>query len=351
MIPSFVIKLHPISPWRVGLGPARETADLIYHSDSLYSAITLAMEQFGWLSDWIAATAECDEPDVRFTSCFPFVDDTLFIVPPRNLWPPAPSPRVRWKSARFVPLTLVLQMLKDPDLRLREEEGWGVDPDSECLLPAVSGQRMRAPFRLAIRRSVSVDRLTGQTTDPTQTACLEFSPGCGLWTGVWYSSEQAATRWDARLKACFRLLADSGFGGQRARGFGRTQPPEFLENAFADLPAVSNDSPVSETETPEADASTEHAYWLLSLFSPSKQDQIDWTRGSYSVVTRSGVTASRPRPGQIKQSLQMVVEGSVLFAAKPLKGAVTNVVPEDFPHPVYRSGYAIAVLIPWRVLL
>ena len=37
------------------------------------------------------------------------------------------------------------------------------------------------------------------------------------------------------MKAAFRLLADSGFGGERSRGWGRSEPPEFVEG---DLPEM-----------------------------------------------------------------------------------------------------------------
>jgi hypothetical protein len=44
----------------------------------------------------------------------------------------------------------------------------------------------------------------------------------------------------------------------------------------------------------------------------------------------------------------MVEEGSVLFAGGELKGSLQNVAPAEHPHPVYRSGAALAIAIPWR---
>src|SRR5258708_20465229 len=113
MDPATLIRLRPTTPWRVGPNSGvREQVDSIYHSDSLYSAVCGAMGQLGWLEDWLAATVLRPEgPAVRFSSCFPFQDSTLFVTPPRNLWPPPPSPKTRWKGARFVPLALVHSMI------------------------------------------------------------------------------------------------------------------------------------------------------------------------------------------------------------------------------------------------
>ena len=37
------------------------------------------------------------------------------------------------------------------------------------------------------------------------------------------------------VKAAFRLLADTGFGGERSRGWGRSEAPEFTEGMLPDL--------------------------------------------------------------------------------------------------------------------
>lgn len=101
-----LIRLHPTGPWRIGPDSGdRDRVDRVYHSDTLYSAVSSAMAQLGELEAWLDATARRPDPAVRFSSCFPFQGDTLFVVPPRILWPPPPSAKVRWKGARFVPLS------------------------------------------------------------------------------------------------------------------------------------------------------------------------------------------------------------------------------------------------------
>ena len=103
MNPGLAVKLRPTGPWRMGPDSgARNQVDFIYHSDSLYSAITAAMARLGSLEDWLEATARNGAPAVCFSSCFPFLDEIRFVVPPRTLWPPAApallAARVRWRA-------------------------------------------------------------------------------------------------------------------------------------------------------------------------------------------------------------------------------------------------------------
>jgi CRISPR type III-A-associated RAMP protein Csm4 len=93
----------------------------------------------------------------------------------------------------------------------------------------------------------------------------------------------------------------------------------------------------------------ETAWWLLSLFHPSPDDAIDWTRGNYSVTTRGGRIESNAGWGEPKRNTRMIAEGSVLIAPSEPRGSVANVAPDGFPHPVYRSGYALAIPIPLKV--
>ena len=58
MNPGLVVKLRPSGPWRIGPDSgARNRVDVIYHSDSLFSAVTSAMSRMGRLEEWLDATA------------------------------------------------------------------------------------------------------------------------------------------------------------------------------------------------------------------------------------------------------------------------------------------------------
>ena len=232
MNPGLVVKLRPAGPWRIGPDSgARNRVDAIYHSDSLYSAVTSAMSRMGLLEAWLDATARSQTSAVCFSSCFPFLDDIGFVVPPRTVWPPtspqAMSARVRWKRARFIPLSVVESILSGKKLN---ENQWSVDGASGCLVPVGKA----GPFRTSVRWNAAVDRLSG-SSERHATACIEFREGCGLWTVAGFSDDAARDQWQDRVKAAFRLLADTGFGGERSRGWGRAETPEFVEGTLPGL--------------------------------------------------------------------------------------------------------------------
>jgi hypothetical protein len=262
---------------------------------------------------------------VRFSSCFPFQGDLNFIVPPRNLWPPPASPKVRWRGAKFVPLSVVNELLTSRSI---SEEGWTVDPASECLIPIGTSGAASGPFRVSVRSSAAIDR-HGMGVIAHSTACIEFASHSGLWAVAQFADDAAREKWSAPLKGALRLLADSGFGGERSRGWGRANV------SFSDDPL-----PFAATVD-----SADSAWWMLSLFHPASDDSIDWGRGSYSLTTRGGRIESPVRWGDEKKPTRMIAEGSVIVAAAEPLGSVSNVAPDDFPHPVYRAGYALAVPI------
>jgi hypothetical protein len=392
------------------------------------------------------------------------------------------SARVRWKSARFVPLTVVEALLSGEKLNANQ---WSVDGASGCLVPNGKG----GPFRTGVRWNAAVDRLSG-ASERHATACIEFRPGSGLWTIVGFADDAARDRWQEPVKAAFRLLADTGFGGERSRGWGRADAPEFIEGSLpeliiqertkaaaesspvpplqeppvepspvppieeppvenppeqeppAELPppdpeppafpepeplpameaevratesivemraeedgshrdteaqslteetdesqqvpaAVSQELAAAEEEISRRDAENaeksaekteeaveavpepadeEHelaalaagrpsgpplqAHWLLSLFTPAAADAVDWARGSYTVLARGGRVDSPSGSGELKKQIQMVAEGSVLYADGVPRGAAADVAPDGFAHPVFRAGFALSIRLP-----
>jgi len=331
MSSGLLIRLRPVGPWRIGPDSGdRDRVDRIYHSDSLYSAVTSAMARLDMLDTWLEATARSSEPAVRFSSCFPYQGKTLLVVPPRNLWPPPPSSKVRWKGARFVPLSVVESLAAGRGL---SEDGWIIDGPSECLLP-FSTPPVPGPFRVSVRSSAGIDR-EGESVAPHSTACLEFSPGSGLWCMAQFSESAAADQWSQPLIAAFRLLADSGFGGKRSQGWGRSETPDIqAAEGLGDM---------------HFDTSQPPAYWMLSLFHPAHSDTVDWSQGNYTLTTRGGRVESDARWGDHKKQTRMVAEGSVLVASAEPRGSAADVAPDGFPHPVYRAGFALAIPIPLLV--
>ncbi len=343
MEPALLVRLTPTGPWRIGPeSGARDHVESVLHSDTLFSALCSAFVRLGRLDEWLDATLrKPSAPEVRLTSCFPSLDGQRFVVPPRSLWPPLTSAKVRWKGAKCVPLPVVQSLVAGENLA---EGSWVVDGPSECLVPA---DRPRGPFRPALRSSAAVDRLTGCVA-PHTTACLEFAEGGGMWTVAAFADDAAKERWTPRIKEAFRLLADSGFGGERSSGWGRSAAPEFEEGILPNLILAPREPVPAPVEGEEAPPPPETAWWLLSLFSPGPDDTVDWNRGDYALSLRSGRTESSAGWGAPKKSTRMLTEGSVIFAGQPVCGAALDVTPEGFPHPVYRAGYAVSIPIPWR---
>ncbi|MDP9053747.1 MAG: hypothetical protein M3N93_05515 [Acidobacteriota bacterium] len=313
------LRLRPSGPWRAGHRTGdRERADAVYHSDALYSAVTQAMKSLGWLEEWLDATARAEAGSaVRFSSLFPFVGDTRLVPPPRTAWPPSGAGKLYVNAAKLVPLEVARRGVMN-------ESRWAVDGASECLLPVGVG----APFSVSMRAAAAVDRLTGNT-EPHRTACLEFAPHAGWWGLIELAPGEQATEWEARVKSALRLLADSGFGGERSRGWGRTHPPDF--SGAAELFGEGHPG----------------SWWMLSLYSPHANDAVDWSRGDYVTVTRAGWTDSTAGSLKKKQ-VRMIEEGSVLMAPA-LRGRAVDVAPEGFAHPAYRAGFALAVPVPLEV--
>lgn len=330
---GLLIKLRPTGPWRIGPDSGvRDRVGRVYHSDSLYAAVSSVVSQLGSLEEWLDATARAPEPAVRFGSCFPYQGDTLLVTPPRNLWPPQASSKVRWKGARFVPIGVVETLAAG---RALSEGAWAIDPESECLVPTRT-PAVPGPFRVSVRSHAAVDR-DGSNVAAHSTACLEFTPESGLWTVVQFAYEAARDRWTAPLMAAFRLLADTGFGGERSQGWGRSEMPQIIAG---ELPQLL----LKNQEVQEAGG-----YWLLSLFHPASDDVIDWKQGDYVLTTRGGRIESSAGWGEAKQLTRMVAEGSVLVASSAPRGSAPDVAPQGFPHPVYRAGFAVTLPIPLKV--
>jgi len=326
--PGLLVKLRPSRPWRIGpASAARDSVDLTYHSDTLYSALTHSMRLLGKLEFWLESTARAGAKGspIRFTSLFPFFGDTLYVPPPRHVWPPAPSVRVRYSGARFVPASLVESIFAGHPM---QDERWSVDGVSECLVP--SGRS--GPFRVSVRSSAAVDRITGNT-EPHHTACIEFAPKSGLWFAIAFADAYTRDQWSDSLRAAIRLLADSGFGGERSRGWGRAHSPEFRDGVLPQL--IYKGLPSAETVS-----------WSLSLISPAESDRVDWEKGSYSATVRGGrIDSPAAGSGAAKKLLTMIEEGSVL-SATTLEGNAPDVAPNGFPHPVYHAGWAFVIPVP-----
>ncbi len=352
MQPAVLIRLRPTGPWRYGPGDGgQDGADTLYRSDRLYSAVSLAMQQLGSLDAWLEATAHATRPAVTFSSLFPYQGDTLFAPPPATIWPPpsslvtTPSPvfltKIRWTAARFVPLGLIESILMGQAVLADQ---WMPDPESGCLLRR--DRPSASPFRIVVRTRAAVDRVTHSSARPHSVSCVEFEAGSGLWCLARYADSAAESTWSDRIKACFRLLGDTGFGGRRSSGFGQTEAPEFQQGAWPKL-VLPKFARISGNGNAAISSDTEPAlYWLWSLYSPASTDGVEWGQGDYRLTVRGGRVGSAAGYGAKKKTVRMIAEGSVLAASEEPVGKALDVAPDAFAHPVYRSGLAVALRLP-----
>lgn len=345
MQPAVLIRLRPLGPWRSGPSEGgHDHADPIFGSDRLFSAVTLAMRQMGFLEDWLAATIGAGEagPAVAFSSLFPYGADALYAPPPATLWPPpqaqvvAPNPvflsKVRWNVARLVPVSLIENILLGQNVLADQ---WLPDAETGCLLRR--DRPSASPFRFTTRSFGSVDRQSASAVQVHSAACIEFEANAGLWTVARFRDENASSDWAERTQSAFRLLADTGFGGARSRGWGQTDQPEFQQGSWPSLlmPKLARRLQSANLDTT--------GHWLLSLYSPNQADTVNWSGGDYCLTVRGGFVFSNHAP---KKRVRFAMEGSVLSSTTPPVGAAVDVAPEGAPHRVYRSGFALSLALP-----
>ena len=339
---ALLVKLRPEGAWRIGPDSgARGRAERVLSSDSLYSAVTQALASLGWLEPWLAATAAAEgEPAVKLSSLFPAQEEGLLAPPPAHLWP-APAARLRTGGARLIPVSLIRALAFGEEWN---EDQWEVDGLSECLLRRGRRRQSGSPYRFALRRHAAVDRLEPGRTALHETACIEFAEDAGLWCVAQFSSDARRHEWAPKIEAAFRLLADSGLGGERRQGWGRFEVDRVERGVLPDLLWGRGRSSAAASDQPPA--AEERGWWLLSLFSPADSDKIDWKRGSFKMVERGGRVEGS---GAAKLHSRMVSEGALLLGEQP-RGRAWNVAPPGFTaHPVWRSGFAVAIEMPWRV--
>ena len=350
MQPAVLFRLRPLGPWRFGPGEGgQHQVDALFRSDRLYSALTLAAQSLGFLEEWLDATARRQTPAVVFSSLFPYQGDTLFAPPPLTIWPPpassvtSPSPvflsKMRWEAARFIPVTTIETLLSGQSILA---EQWIVDAESGCLLRR--DRPSQSPFRVVTRTRAGVDRISQASAHVHASACVEFESSSGLWSILRFRDEAAEADWSDRIKACLRLLADTGFGGHRRSGWGQTADPEFRSGRWPGLLTPALDR-LMRAGGVNGDASL---FWLLSLYSPAPSDSVDWSLGNYGLVIRGGRIQSSAHAGTdtLKKNARMVAEGSVLSVGQEPVGTAVDVAPDGFPHPVYRLGFSLSLKLP-----
>ena len=147
---------------------------------------------------------------------------------------------------------------------------------------------------------------------------VQFNKNCGLWFAAKFDSD--ATK--QKVETLLRVLGDNGIGGERNAGYGHF---EFTK---------------AECKIPSAEDSTQ--FVTLSPICPKSSEQLEHLlKGdiAYNVNPLTGWVGA-PGTHEKRKKVNMFAEGSVLNSSNEPIGRLVDLKPKDYPHPVYRYGYA-----------
>ncbi|MXZ19991.1 MAG: type III-A CRISPR-associated RAMP protein Csm4 [Caldilineaceae bacterium SB0665_bin_25] len=354
-----------------------EEAGVDIPSDTLFSALVDTWCRTGGDPNLWSRPFRDGEPPFLLTSAFPFAGDVRFYPAPVDLQlliPPdrpedkvdKPLKRVRFLSEGLLRRALSGQGLpeflfepdKQPGKRTDDQTAVRLQNGALCLLPEEADQlpdglRLNAQggkrsLRLLTRQQVwQTERTPRVTVDRINSASnifhagrTRFAPGCGLWFGLqWRDPDtavagQSGLSYRLALKQSLAFLGDEGIGGERSAGYG----------AFA---------PAWGEEFHLRDPRPGRVAWLLSRYLPAPAEIpecLSDPRAAYKLVRVGGWARALQGADQRRKQISMLAEGSLIaWPSSNLAGKIENLRPEydasvgDFPHPVWRSGLAVAV--------
>lgn len=180
---------------------------------------------------------------------------------------------------------------------------------------------------------VTVDRISS-SGNIFQADRVVFSNECGLWFGIeWLKDDMRIGKllYKDALAKIIEFLSTNGLGGERSAGYGGF---EYRSDASFDL----------------NNATTDSASYLLSRYHPQENELstvLVHDNTAYRLEAIAGWLGTPSGAAQRRKRLWLVAEGSLVHGI-PV-GDIVNVRPThknpegDIPHPVYRSGLAVAV--------
>ena len=152
-------------------------------------------------------------PVSRFTATL------LYVRPAAALWPPRGIVEGPLERRALRPAVALSNRCSPASPS--SEDAWTVDGESECLMPSSRSAGFHFVPRV-VRSSAAVDR-AGDSVDAALHRVPRIHPRQRPL--VCRRILPMTPRWTQRVKAAIRLLADSGFGGERSRGWGRSRRP------------------------------------------------------------------------------------------------------------------------------
>lgn len=337
-------------------GRGQENCAVVFPSDSLFSALTARAAQLfppPKFDDWISSFRDGSPPCV-WTSLFPRAGAVRFY--PKPLLPIGLNPvspmgnnidvekgmPPSLKSVRkiaYISEAVFRSLISGRALGtlVREDcllQGGSVlisEAEKAALPPHV--QQMGQIWEMTVRPRVTISRVNAMT-ELFHLAETRFARDCGLWLGVRWLNEAAAES-RAEWEALMTDLGETGIGAERSIGLGQYQITPAGSIAFPDG-ALKPDQP----------------FITLSRFIPKSEERASFLNplSAYAIEPVGGWVYSPGKAAERRRSIRMVNEGACLMNAalsEPL-GRIVDVQPnyngtQPIGHPVWRSGYAVAV--------
>lgn len=341
-------------------GIGLEETSLVLHSDTLFSALCLALRELGEDLDgfltgynrWKGGMlVNGRQTPFRLSSAFPFAGSVYFL--PRPLLAihgldQVSDPRLGKivKKTAFVSKSLFESLVASRDvsaelvqasqgakgttqirqeLLLQDGRAWVTAPERAALENYIEPESGK--IRLWVQETqprVTVDRRTNRS-QVYAAGRVRFRPGAGFFTLVDYQEPG----WRPKVEKALRILGETGIGGERSSGHGQFE----LQ--------VDDEFVLSEP------GSRADGFTSLALYWPAQPEVTAGVleNASYQLLNRRGWMASPDAMNLRRKSVRMLVEGSV-FQQRP-DGALVDVKPDDpptpLPHDVWRYGLAFPV--------
>lgn len=313
------------------LGPAQtgslglQKTEVHIPADTLFSAIcqmwatfydTQSLTEF--LNLYSSANAS---PPFTLTSAFPFAKN-IYLFPKPMSWTDRSKES---KSIQFVSDNIFRQIIDGnlPQFKKEQlmtgEKVWITDDEQIQLnLPDADDFNI---WTTSTRPRVTIgSRNAGSEIWHVQT--VQFNTDCGLWFAADFNGDDEIKQ---KIETLLRVLGDCGIGGERNAGYGLF---EFDNDTTIDLPEAICGNPFV-TLSPICPQSAGQLQQMLS------EDTV-----SYTLHPSTGWISSTGS-GDRRKRINLFTEGSVLNTPNERVGRLVDLKPqEDYPHPVYRYGYA-----------
>lgn len=331
------IKLHFTTPVHFGRGREEpDKSELIYHSDSLKSAIYSIGIHF--FEEWKNEKNFYDS--FRISSCFPFAKDEFFLPKPQlkrkiifsDLSEDKSSKKV--KKIEFFEKSVFENFINTSDDFFKINLS-NVTPNGAFVSKEnIELKTHKDFFKTEAQQRVKVPlELENKDSEPFYIDRIYFEKECGLY----FIAEFDNSEIEKQVYQTLKLLGENGIGTDRSVGNGL-----FNFNVKRDVSEFSFNI-----------KKIHNKYLLLGLYSPDENEHkaISFDESSWSLIRRGGYIAGSEIEEFMrlrKKSVYMFGEGSVLKSSSVLKGKTVNLSPEwndGRMHPVWRDGQCLILKI------